>query len=139
MRLPSTHVSDGRAAAGGGDVQGLTFHLVVPTVGRRTELLRLLDSLAVQTYPHVVVTISDQSAGTEVASIAGRYASSFEIEVVRSRGGASRARNAGLERVTGDIVGFPDDDAWFDPSFFEKVADALGASALDGLTCRVTD
>ena len=33
----------------------------------------------------------------------------------------SQARNLGLKNMSGDIVGFPDDDCWYDPNLLEKV------------------
>ena len=46
----------------------------------------------------------------------------FPLRHIRSSGGASRGRNAGLPLATGRYVGFPDDDCWYPPDLLATVA-----------------
>jgi glycosyltransferase involved in cell wall biosynthesis len=52
--------------------------------------------------------------------------------------GVSRARNTGLAHARGDIIGFPDDDCWYDESVTSSVVEFFAAhpeyAALTGRT-----
>jgi glycosyltransferase involved in cell wall biosynthesis len=115
-----------------------SFDLVVATVGRSGRLGRLLDSLERQTHRALRVILVDQNPDDRLlAVLAGR-----EIDVlrVRSARGLSRARNAGLEHVGGDVVAFPDDDCVYPDDLLERVARRFADdTGLDGLTGRATD
>ena len=115
-----------------------SFDLVVATVGRSGEPGRLLDSLERQTHRTLRVILVDQNPDDRlIAVLAGR-----EIDVlrVRSARGLSRARNAGLEQVTADVVGFPDDDCTYPDDLLERVARRFAnETGLDGLTGRAAD
>ena len=115
-----------------------SFDLVVATVGRRDELVRLLESLRAQSHRELRVIVVDQSGDDRLdATVA---APGLELLHLRSDKGLSRARNAALAEVKADIVGFPDDDCSYPPDLLARVAERLAAgSELDGLTGRVAD
>ena len=115
-----------------------SFDLVVATVGRTAELGRLLDSLEAQRYPRLRTIVVDQNADERVAEVlAGR---GLELTHVRAPLGLSRARNVGLREVSGDVVGFPDDDCAYPPGILDRLADRFaGDPGLDGLTGRAED
>jgi glycosyltransferase involved in cell wall biosynthesis len=59
---------------------------------------------------------------------------------VRLAPGVSKARNAGLQHVTGDVVAFPDDDCWYPPDLLERLERVLGGHQdWDGVTGRGVD
>lgn len=100
----------------------MTVSLIVATKGRSAELARLLRSLEKQTFKRFRVVIVDQNPPGFLAEIIARYEGIVEMEVVASEdGGVSSARNLGLERVSGDIVAFPDDDCWYAPNTIDRV------------------
>jgi GT2 family glycosyltransferase len=114
-----------------------SFDLVVATVGRTAELGRLLDSLEAQSYPRLRTIVVDQNADARVAEVlAGR---GLELTHVRAPLGLSRARNVGLREVSGDVVGFPDDDCAYPPGLLDLLAGRFADPALDGLTGRAED
>ena len=115
-----------------------SFDLVVATVGRTGELSRLLDSLEAQGYPYLRTIVVDQNEDDRVAEIiSGR---GLELVHVRAPLGLSRARNVGLREVSGDVVGFPDDDCAYPPSLLDRLAERFaGDSGLDGVTGRAAD
>lgn len=97
------------------------FSLVVPCIGRVDETARLLDSLGRQTFRDFEVILVDQSAGEQLALLAAQYAGKFTLRHLKVQTvGASRARNAGLALAQGDMVLFPDDDAWLPPTLLER-------------------
>jgi glycosyltransferase involved in cell wall biosynthesis len=114
-----------------------SFDLVVATVGRAEELGRLLDSLEAQSYRSFRVVVVDQNEDDRVAPLLeGR---GFDVVRLRSPRGLSRARNAALPHVTGDVVAFPDDDCAYPPDLLQRVAERIAADELDGLTGRAAD
>jgi GT2 family glycosyltransferase len=116
-----------------------SFDLVVATVGRVTELDRLLDSLEQQTYDRLRVILVDQNEDDRLAQLVARH-SRLAVVRVRSELGLSRARNRGLEELASDVVAFPDDDCEYKPGLLERVARELaGEPTLDGLTGRAVD
>ena len=115
-----------------------SFDLVVATVGRTSELGRLIDSLEAQQYPRLRVIVVDQNDDERLAPIlAGR---TLQLECVRSARGLSHARNAGLEQIEGDVVAFPDDDCSYPVGLLAKVGQRLADDeTMDGISGRVED
>jgi len=107
----------------------VTFDLVVATVGRTTELQRLLESLDAQTHRDFRVLIVDQNDDDRIAPL-------LTDGTVRlhSPRGLSRARNEALAQLQADVVAFPDDDCIYPPDLLERVA--VGIEGLDGMTGR---
>jgi glycosyltransferase involved in cell wall biosynthesis len=117
--------------------QGLpSFDLVVATVGRTEELGRLLDSLERQTHDAFTVYVVDQNDDDRVRAVLASFPG-LDIAHLRSAPGLSRARNAALGRLLGDVVAFPDDDCVYPDDLLERVALRLHeGSALGGVTGR---
>jgi len=115
-----------------------TFDLVVATLGRVTELGRLLDSLEAQTHPPARVLVVDQNTDARLEPVlSGRR---LELVRVTSEPGLARARNAALPLLSADVVGFPDDDCAYHPMLLEHLAERLGAATgLDGLSLPMAD
>jgi glycosyltransferase involved in cell wall biosynthesis len=115
--------------------------LVLGTVGRTQEPLRLLRSLAAQTYRDFRLLVVDQNADDRLERVLDGFAADFPLVCLRSEPGLSRARNAGLAQVLeGAVVGFPDDDCWYPPELLYEVAELLSAHpGWDGATGRSVD
>ena len=118
----------------------LRFSLVLATVGRTREPARFLESLAGQTRADFELVVVDQNEDERLAPVLAPYRQRFPILHMRSKPGLSRARNAALAHVKGDVVAFPDDDCWYPSGLLETVAGMLRQhEEWDGLTCRVVD
>lgn len=117
-----------------------SFDIVVPTVGRRDELQRLLESLANQSYRNFRLIVVDQNEDDRVRSLLEGYRDRVPLASMRSECGAARARNVGLRQVTADIVAFADDDCWYPPDLLARVRDILGSHPeWDGVSGLLTD
>lgn len=107
----------------------MTVSLVMATVDRVDEARRLIDSLAVQTDAPFELVVVDQNADRRLdAVVAGARA--MGIEVVHDRfaeRNLSAARNRGLALARGSVVGFPDDDCWYEPDVVRRVSAFLAA------------
>jgi glycosyltransferase involved in cell wall biosynthesis len=98
------------------------FSLILATIGRVSELDRMLASLAAQTYSSYELILVDQNRDDRLAAIVERWKPVIPLVVVQSESGASRARNAGLPWISGELVGFPDDDCWYPSDLLERVS-----------------
>jgi glycosyltransferase involved in cell wall biosynthesis len=115
-----------------------SFDLVVATVGRVSELSRLLDSLVAQTRGRLRVIVVDQNPDDRLNDALDGVR--LDVLRLRSQPGLSRARNAALEHLTADLVAFPDDDCIYPADLLARIADRLAeGTELDGLTGRVVD
>jgi len=111
--------------------------LIVATVERTAELHRLLMSLAAQTHKNLEMIVVDQNGDDRLNQVIAPFRDRMTIIHTRSPLGVSRARNEGMKRMTGDIVGFPDDDCWYPPDLLHNVIRLLEQHHCDGVTGRV--
>lgn len=100
------------------------FSLVIATRNRPDELARLLNSLRNQTFKDFEVILVDQSIDSSSVFVEEMVKTSGLCAVyLRDAGkGLSRARNIGLEKASGKILAFPDDDCWYPPDLLERVS-----------------
>jgi len=118
----------------------LKFSLLLATVGRTAELERFLSSLDAQTYRNFDLIVVDQNPDERLAALVQSYAGRFPVLCVKSAPGLSRARNAGLRYVSGDVIAFPDDDCWYPPDLLRKATLWLESNVeYDGLSVLVCD
>ncbi len=116
------------------------FSLVLATVGRTSELDRLFCSLAAQDLCDFEVIVVDQNADDRLEPCLTRAASlGLALRHVRhTPPNLAAARNAGIEVATGEWLGFPDDDCWYDNALLERVATAArhAEPSADGVIAR---
>lgn len=114
-----TTVSRGAAA---GTVDGPLVSIVVPVYAPGPDLLTSVGSLVAQTWRNLQIILVDDASPDEHREIFGRaLALDDRVEYVRlpTNGGAYVARNAGIARATGELVGIQDADDWSHP---ERIA-----------------
>ena len=99
----------------------MTISLIVCTIGRRDAFARLLASLKMQTNDAFELIVVDQSNGDGVEALLTNVSIGQGVSHLRSERGLSLGRNRGLQQVRGEIVGFPDDDCWYDPDVIDRV------------------
>lgn len=108
--------------------------LVGAVYGVAEYLPRFLASLDAQDHPHErlqVVLVLDGAVDGSPA-ICREWAARTDIDAVvleTENGGQGRARNLGLERATGEWVGFPDPDDELEPAFISTLLAARTADA----------
>ncbi len=115
----------------------MKFSLILATVGRTGEVAHFLERLCGQTYNDFELLVVDQNSDDRLAPILEPFTGLMNVQRVHSRRGLSRARNVGLERATGDVVAFPDDDCWYPDDLLQRIVEYLEANPhLDGMTGR---
>jgi glycosyltransferase involved in cell wall biosynthesis len=92
--------------------------LVMATVDRCDEIRRVVHSLVAQTDGAFELVIVDQNDDSRLEAIV-REGRDLGLDVVHERypvRNLSAARNHGISCARFDVVGFPDDDCWYEPS-----------------------
>lgn len=101
------------------------FSLIVATVNRCDELSLLLSTLLEQRTHDFEVIVVDQNPDDKLAPLLQQWLQDAKqrwsnnaprLVHLRAAPGLSKARNLGLEHATGDIIAFPDDDCWYEPT-----------------------
>ena len=110
--------------------------LICSTIGpldRLEPLVRSVERASANVRIQLVVV--DQSGGS--GSVPPADSPNLDVEVLTTDRGLSSGRNAGLEKVRGGIVAFPDDDVWYPDGLLERVVSRLhDEQDLDGLVVR---
>jgi glycosyltransferase involved in cell wall biosynthesis len=113
----------------------MQLSLVLATVDRIDEVARLLASLSDQVYRDFEIIVVDQNGDDRLVPVLETHRQRCRIVHLRCARGASRARNVGLSRASGEIVAFPDDDCWYPPDLLGQVVARLASTNnVDGLS-----
>ncbi len=123
-----TTAADGGSA---GSVDGPLVSIVVPVYATGTEVLTAVRSLLRQTWRNLEIIVVDDASPAEHRHVFNEVLDLDDrVEVIRMpvNGGAYRARNAGIARATGEVVGIQDADDWSHP---ERIARQMAVMAAD--------
>ncbi|MCU7556110.1 glycosyltransferase family 2 protein [Alteromonas sp. ASW11-19] len=111
-----------------------TVSVVITTFNRPQELEEALDGVYAQiSKPKEVIVVNDASSlpYDDIKAKFSRY-ENFQYYLLETSSGANKARNLGVERATGDIIAFLDDDDVWMPDYllehisaYEQGADAV--------------
>lgn len=100
----------------------MQISLVTTTMNRSDVIGDLLASLEKQTVKFLEFVVVDQSSDFRTKDVVDRYVERIPVKYVRDYGhGAARGRNIGVTHISGDIVGFPDDDCVYPVDAVERV------------------
>jgi glycosyltransferase involved in cell wall biosynthesis len=98
------------------------FSLIVPTLGRTTELKTLLTSIHEQQREDVEVILVDQNEDNRVSSLLDTLPFRLNLNRIRSHEkNPSAARNLGMDAASGTILAFPDDDCWYPSGLLDQI------------------
>jgi glycosyltransferase involved in cell wall biosynthesis len=100
----------------------MKFSLIMSTKGRAQEIVKMFDGLRSQTLQDFEIIVSDQNDDNRVVDVLAQINWPGKITHIRSGGGLSGGRNAGLALATGEIIGFPDDDCMYFQTLLADVA-----------------
>lgn len=101
-------------------------------------LPRCIESIMAQTYSKLEIILVDDGSTDTSGSICDDYAGKDNRIVVihKKNGGLSDARNAGLERASGDYIGFVDGDDWIEKEMYEAMYEACEKEKAQVAVCR---
>lgn len=112
----------------------MRFSLITATLGRREELITLMESLCSQDFKDFEFILVDQNTDGRLDDVVAQFADKINLTHIKSDiKGLSYNRNLGLEVAKGEIVAFPDDDSFYaldvltkmDRSFKDYAAEKL--------------
>lgn len=101
--------------------------VIVPVYNSIDCLERCVRSICAQTYPYLEILLVDDGSTDGTGRLCERLAEEdTRIRVYhKENGGASSARNMGLNLASGEYLGFVDSDDYIEPYVYEELACAL--------------
>ena len=117
--------------------------VIVPVYNTIPYLRETLDSIRAQTYRRLEIILVDDGSTDGSGGICDQYGEAdgrFRV-FHRENGGTARARNFGLDQMTGEYVVFVDSDDLIKPEYIQRLIQAAGASEpwAEITTCRHMD
>lgn len=97
--------------------------VIVPVYNTENYLQECIDSIMEQSFPNMEIILVDDGSTDNSSEICDIYNKRYAcIKVVhKENGGLSSARNAGLEKATGDWIGFVDSDDKLIPNIYNSL------------------
>ena len=98
-----------------------TISVIVPVYKAEAYLHRCVESIRNQTFYDLEIILVDDGSPDNCGAICDEYAKiDSRIKVIhKENGGASTARNWGLEIATGEYIGFVDSDDYIHPQMYQ--------------------
>lgn len=111
--------------------------VIVPVYNGEKYLCMALDSLVNQTYENLEIIVIDDGSTDSTGEICDRYKTENENVIVihQKNQGVSAARNAGLEKASGELIGFCDGDDTIDEDYFEYLYNQMMENDSDISSC----
>ncbi len=108
-------------------MDGKKISVIVPVYNSIDCLERCVRSICAQTYANLEILLIDDGSTDGTDQLCERLADQDDRIRVhhKKNGGASSARNVGIDLSTGDYLGFVDSDDYVDADVYEKLAEAL--------------
>ena len=103
------------------------FSIIIPVYNVEEWLERCLDSILCDSCKDMELILVDDGSTDGSGRICDRYARFYKnVRVLhKENGGLSSARNAGLEKASGEWISFIDSDDWVEKDSFRKVRDLI--------------
>lgn len=97
--------------------------IIVPVYNSAQYLETCVRSILMQTYKNIEVVLVDDGSSDQSGALCDQYARKDERVVVvhQSNHGSSAARNTGLQKASGEWIGWVDSDDWIDPNMYEEL------------------
>ena len=101
--------------------------IIIPVYNVEKYLEQCLDSIINQTYKNIEVLLIDDGSTDNSANICDEYAKRDPRFIVfhQKNSGVSRARNLGLDNISGDYVMFVDSDDWLELNACEVLMETI--------------
>jgi GT2 family glycosyltransferase len=122
--------------------QDIVFSLIVPTINRTKEIRILFDSIKNSDFPmeKIEVIVVDQNKDDRLLPIIKNFKEYFDIKYFKVNfKGAAKARNYGAKFASGEIIHFPDDDAFYAKNTLSEVYKLFTSKDVDIIAIKVLD
>ena len=114
--------------------------IIVPIYNVEKYLRMCLDSIENQTYSNLEVLLIDDGSTDDSGKICQEYVardSRFRY-IKKENGGASDARNFGIDRASGEHLSFVDSDDWLAPTYVEDLYQVAKRTHADTVVAHYT-
>lgn len=110
----------------------MKFSIVIPVCNSEKTLIRCVESIIEQEVDLQVILIENGSSDCS-PDICWKLSNRYDcVEYYQSKvSGVSHARNIGLDKADGDIIGFCDADDYYEPNCMEKVLNIFEKYEID--------
>lgn len=101
--------------------------VIVPVYGEDEYLDECIESIVNQSYRNLEIILVDDGSPDKCPEICDKWAAADNRIVVihKPNGGLVSGRKAGMERATGEYIGYVDGDDWIEADYFMKQMTAL--------------
>lgn len=113
--------------------------VIVPVYNKEDYLERSLSSIKNQTYKNIEIIIIDDGSTDRSKEICLKFCTEdtrFKY-FYKKNGGVASARNLGLDKASGEYIGFVDPDDYIDSCMYEKMLNVAIAKNIDIVECGV--
>ena len=114
--------------------------VIVPVYNVEKYLSKCLDSLISQSHENLEILVINDGSTDHSEEIIRGYTQKYPDRIKafqKENGGLSDARNFGVDRATGDYIGFVDSDDYVSPAMFEEMAVLAEKHAAEMVICNV--
>lgn len=112
--------------------------VIVPVHNSANTLEYCLTSIVEQTYKNLEILLIENGSSDNSLELCRQWADKDErIKVLVSEKGVSKARNLGLENITGEYFAFVDSDDYLDVTAYEKLLSEAKKSGSDMTICKI--
>lgn len=111
-------------------VNNVKISVIIPVYNVEKYIRKCIESIIEQTYNNLEIILVDDGSLDQSGKICDEYCKLDKRIVVihKDNGGLSSARNAGLEIVTGDYIGFVDSDDYIEKDMYEILLEMMESS-----------
>lgn len=111
--------------------------IIVPIYNAEEYLAQCLDSIVGQTLQKIEIIPIDDGSTDSSSSICERYLVDDRVSYYHKQNeGLAAARQDGLDRASGEYIGFVDSDDWLEPDMYEKMYAAAVSNSADMVFCN---
>lgn len=114
--------------------------IIVPVYNVEKYLAKCLDSLVNQTLQNIEILIINDGSTDDSEEIIQDFAQKYPDKIKafsKKNGGLSDARNFGIERATGDYLGFVDSDDYVSQIMFEEMLNLAQKHGAEMVICNI--
>lgn len=114
--------------------------VIVPVYNVEKYLTQCLESLVNQTWQNMEILVVNDGSKDHSGQIIAEYTRRYPEKIrafTKENGGLSDARNFGIDRATGDYIGFVDSDDYVNPSMFEEMVMLAERDQSEMVICNI--
>lgn len=110
--------------------------VIVPVYNVELYLRKCIDSILAQTYRDLEILVVDDGSTDGSGKICDEYKKDERVRVFHTENrGLSATRNLGLDKATGEWIGFVDSDDWIEPDMYEVLFRKAEETEADVVEC----